>query len=516
MTLAAPPAESDSTIWEEGGTAKLTVDMGLLKVLKEWRRFPGTSYGLEVHNLSNFLGKLYVVVSIAGFCQIWVFNGTTWSLAWDAQTNGYTNIALWPSKIWNDVLYWGGVFDGNAGILSYDGITFTVTLIPGATGSEIQGLAVFQSKLYAASTNRTTYSSATPTVASSWAGAFTLPAGNGNGGLLVVYSNKLYAADVTGLPALVDTTTVGKIYSWDGTTLTAVYTIPDGLAVQDCAAVLDAYLSGSKTEPSYLYIGTSSGDIIRFDGTTWAVNQTLDLPIVGLNVQTVGGEGRAGSHLLVATCGIFRRVTINNVLIPYMHGGSVWISDGVNWWLITKSPAACFCRSQTYNGLLLVSTLYHKERSHAAIYTVSLADLEILMRSHMTITYDRATFTLANNTAYTDTKTVPAGKIWVITNHTLINGDNVARGCNVKIQDADGNEIAIVYDESIGSGSTYHYPLHFDSAVASKRNESSLFPITLPAGYKVVTLLKAGGASAGGASEVSILRKEYSITNPPP
>lgn len=348
-----------------------------LEVAYEWRDNYAEDYGLETHNISIHKGYLYVFVGGSSFPgKVYRTQDLTkWEKYMDLEDYGYVKATFWPSEEFNNKLVIGGQVDGKGAIIIID--DKKIVQIPDS--DEIMGMVVKDSTLFLGSWDKKAFQTED---LSTFKLACKLPDdAKGGAGNLAVYpgDNKLYIAESFALPAHISTASSwGKIYSWDGSKLAVAYRIPRGGAVQDSVALLKPYFSRSGMEPTYLYIGTTSGDIVRYDGAEWKVDITLDLPIVGLNSQEVGGTGNAGSGTLVVSTGYCRHQPAAPYLL-YQQSGSIWISDAVSWWKIIDSPAISFARTKSFGGNLLVSTLYFQEGTYAAVYKIGPIQLQKLI-----------------------------------------------------------------------------------------------------------------------------------------
>lgn len=117
------------------------------------------------------------------------------------------------------------------------------------------------------------------------------------------------------------------------------------------------------------------------------------------------------------------------------------------------------------------------------------------------ISGNREVVAVVNNVSKTDDITVPATERWLLWAGLITNGDDVARGCGVKILDGT-NTIYQLFNESLGAGVTGVFP---KTGTDSAKLQGSASPIPLGPGFIIRFSWAAGGASAGGDSVRSAL-----------
>jgi len=113
--------------------------------------------------------------------------------------------------------------------------------------------------------------------------------------------------------------------------------------------------------------------------------------------------------------------------------------------------------------------------------------------------------TLANNTSKVLNLTVPSGKIWIIHQIMMHNGDDVQRNCRVRITDSSGNNLAELGAQSLGAGVVQY------NMVGTPRNVADNYPgcvRKVKGGNKISLQWDAGGASSGGTANYCISYEE--------
>lgn len=111
--------------------------------------------------------------------------------------------------------------------------------------------------------------------------------------------------------------------------------------------------------------------------------------------------------------------------------------------------------------------------------------------------------TLVNNTAKTQDITVPTGMRWYIFGGKVSNGDSVDRATYVRLQDGSANTILYLKSSAtLAAGAEWNFPQHADN---TSQIQGGSYPLPALAGWVIRFYWAAGGASAGGTSQVSLL-----------
>lgn len=118
-----------------------------------------------------------------------------------------------------------------------------------------------------------------------------------------------------------------------------------------------------------------------------------------------------------------------------------------------------------------------------------------------TIKSNHANVTLVNNTAKTETVTVPTGRRWYLFGGKIYNGDDVNRSCTIFITDASDKVLMTLLKFTVAATDEGFYPNNDD--LAANQVSDGAYPIPLLAGWKLKFTFAAGGASAGGTGEIS-------------
>jgi hypothetical protein len=271
-------------------------------------------YSLGVYN-DGAGDKLYVGTGDSGL--IYVYDGTSWSLAYDSPGGYILDLEVYNGRLYalvDEAIY---VYDGTSWGPAYE------------TGQEdVWSMAVYSNKLYVGTSNE----GKIYVYDGTWREAYDSPE------IIIsslgVYNNKLYAG----------TGPLGKIYVYDGTWREA-YDPPE-------VAVSSLAVFNNK-----LYAGVyPSGDIYAYNGNTWSLSfDSLETHIQSMAVYNnklyagTYNEGRVfvydGTSWSVAygpTDDSIDSMTVFNNKLYAATGdnGRIYVYDGANWAVAYGPPAS--------------------------------------------------------------------------------------------------------------------------------------------------------------------------------
>lgn len=119
--------------------------------------------------------------------------------------------------------------------------------------------------------------------------------------------------------------------------------------------------------------------------------------------------------------------------------------------------------------------------------------------------------TLVNNTAKTETITVPTGKRWKILSAKLNNADNVNRDCSIQVTDPSNNvHTILVPTTTVAANGILYFPSADHDTTGGCYAQGSSLPIVNQF-EKIKFVWAAGGASAGGSAKIYLRVLELAI-----
>jgi len=339
----------------------------IFKIDKEFPRDTARrvyTHEFNVMAVKEFKGDLYVTLGTDKL-EIWKKNGFTgeWTRVYNRPNWG--SAALTASVIFNDMLYFGGLFDppNQGGVIrTSDGATWEeIMWITGLTSNEVFDLEVYGGKLYATAGDGTIYESSD---GSTWTLIYTVP--GGRAGALITYPrdapNRLYyisASWIMGDPDAAPT----RIESFDGTTWTLETTI-SFLGQQGCKTLQRKYLQGTGTQ-EWLYFGASDGGLWRYDGTSWVKIAKLPHPITEL---------LAVGDLLLIGCGYWwdRGQRTTAITTDRMATGVLYVADGLGYIAKVVEPLGLVMAAELFQAKVYLG-LWGSERDYGQLLTFDVA-----------------------------------------------------------------------------------------------------------------------------------------------
>ena len=265
----------------------------------------------EVISLQVYDGKLYAGTGIEG--KIYVYDGLTWSLAYDSPEG-----LVWGFAVYDNKLYIGT--GGMGRIYVYDGTTWSLEVdlkdipseLPWPDVNEVRGMCVYKGKLYVGTNTHLAGGRVFAYDGVEWSLAFQapyIPPGppypeywepfhGGDVWSLAEYDGKLYAG----------TLPLGEIYVYDGETWSLAYNLTEFGALP--LAVYDGKLyAGTVRYP----VQPAGGRIYAYDGTTWSLSFT-------------GTETGAEDVYVVTSLTVF-----DGKLYAGTASAKVYVYDGSSW-----------------------------------------------------------------------------------------------------------------------------------------------------------------------------------------
>lgn len=115
--------------------------------------------------------------------------------------------------------------------------------------------------------------------------------------------------------------------------------------------------------------------------------------------------------------------------------------------------------------------------------------------------------TLVNNTTATRVISVPTNARWHIHGGDVLNADDVTRDVTVACRDGSDNQLITLLTDASAASLRKSFP--HDTNTAIQNQESTDVEFDLSGGFDVLITWTAGGASAGGTGESSVVVEEW-------